>query len=396
MKTHRPTSRTLALLAGLLSALVMLSSSPTLGARDTVAALAAPEDVGMSSAVLRSGVTLFEEALERDDLKGAVLLVGRRGRIVLHEAIGWRNQEEGLALEKDTLFRMASNTKPVIASAILILVEEGKLSLDDNVRKYLDGWDTHRSAYIQVRHLLSHTSGLRINTLFLSPLMKMSADHPDAPNLVLESDRFGAIGADFEPGTTYAYNNPGFNTLGALVEIASDMTLKDFLRTRIYGPLGMVDSYNHEPDAPNDRMSRVYRRRGGTWSIQWNPHDPSDVPFPRASGGMVSTAGDYYRFLQMYLGGGKLEDVRILESESVALGTRSHTDHVEMPGRDGAGYGFGWRVERDGTYSHGGSDGTWAWVDPAREIVGIVFTQSAGGKIPRQQFRRVVNASISD
>jgi CubicO group peptidase (beta-lactamase class C family) len=109
---------------------------------------------------------------------------------------------------------------------------------------------------------------------------------------------------------------------------------------------------------------------------------------------MVSTAADYLRFLQMYLEGGSLEGSRILDGASVELGTTSHTDDVDMPSGSDNGYGFGWSVEQDGTFSHGGSDGTWAWVDPAREIVGIVFTQSPGGKIPRQQFRRVVNASI--
>jgi CubicO group peptidase (beta-lactamase class C family) len=377
--------RTLALLllfAGL------AASAPA--ANDAMPPVVAPAEVGMSEAVLRAGVTLFEEAVERDDLKGAVLLVARRGRVVLHEAVGWRHREAELPMERDTLFRMASNTKPVIATAVLMLVEEGKLSLDDNVRAQVPSWDNHRSAFVRVRQLLSHTSGLRIPTLFLDPLMAPSAEHPGAPTLQLEVARFGEVGPDFPPGTSYSYNNPGYNTLGALVEIASERPLKDFLRERIYQPLGMVDSYNHEPDAPQARMARVYRRSEGEWTIQWTPGDPPDVPFPRASGGMVSTAADYFRFLELWRRGGALGDVRLVSEDSVAAATRDQTGSVSDQR-----YGFGWSVGPDGSFGHGGSDGTWAWVDPAREIVGIVFTQSPGGEIPSEQLRRVVEASIA-
>ncbi|HVS12817.1 MAG TPA: serine hydrolase domain-containing protein [Thermoanaerobaculia bacterium] len=380
-------TRTLALL--LLAVPIAAVAAPA--AVDATPPLVAPADVGMSEAVLRAGVTIFEEAVERDELKGAVLLVARRGRVVLHEAVGWRHEEAKLPMERDTLFRMASNTKPVIATAILMLVEEERLSLDDNVRAYVPSWDNHRSAFVKIRHLLSHTSGLRIPTLFLEPMMEPSAEHPDAPSLQLEAARFGEVGPEFPPGTSYAYNNPGYNTLGALIEIASARPLKDFLRERIYAPLGMVDSYNHEPNAPQDRMARIDRRRDGEWTVQWTPGDDPDVPFPRASGGMISTAADYFRLLQLWLEGGALDGVRLISEESARAATRDQTGGVS-----GDRYGFGWAVSADGSFGHGGSDGTWAWVDPAREIVGLVFTQSPGGDIPSQQFRRVVEAAIAD
>ncbi len=368
-------------------------------------------DIGMSEAVLRSGVTLFEEAVDRDDLKGAVLLVARRGHVVLHQAVGWRNQEQGLAMEKDTLFRMASNTKPVIATAVLMLAVEGKLRLDQNVRDFFPSWDNHRAAFIQIRHLLSHTSGLRISTLFLEPLLEPSPEHPGAPSLQLEVARFGEVGAEYPPGATYSYNNPGFNTLGGIIEVASGRPLRDFLRERIYQPLGMTDSFNHELDAPQSRMARVYRRRraedrrgaddppGAEWTIQWTPGDPPDVPFVRASGGMISSAADYFRFCQMFLEKGSLGGVKILAPESIAAATRIQSDEAwPIEARAGIDelYGYGWAVDRAGVFSHGGSDGTFAWVDPGREIVGLVFTQSPGGKIPTGQFRRVVEASIVD
>jgi CubicO group peptidase (beta-lactamase class C family) len=142
-------------------AFVLLLLCPTLfgahlatalpGAVDVSTPLVAPASVGMSEPVLRAGVTLFEDAVGRDEIKGAVLLVARRGEVVLHEAVGWRNQEEGLPMERDTLFRMASNTKPVIATAILMLAEEGELGLDDNVRRYMPSWEGLARRHLSLR-----------------------------------------------------------------------------------------------------------------------------------------------------------------------------------------------------------------------------------------------------
>ena len=340
---------------------------------------ASPADVGMSEAVLRSGVTLFEEAVKDDDLRGAVLLVARKGRVVLHEAVGWRDYERKLPMQRDALFRMASNTKPVTATAILMLEQEGKLSVDDNVRKHLPSFDNHRAGNIKIRHLLSHTSGMRIPVIFFKPYI-------EPPALRTEVDRFGEIGAEETPGATYAYNNPGFNILGAIVEVVSKTDLGRFYRERIYEPMKMRESVNHEPDAPQERMSVVYRRaKGEPWKAEWRPGDPPDYPFVRASGGMISSAADYVRFCQMFLNGGELEGNRLLEKESVKAAT------TPKPGAPH--YGYGWAVSEDG-YAHGGSDGTFAWVDPKREIIGLVLTQSPGGEIPRDQFRRVVEAAI--
>lgn len=350
---------------------------------------AEPSEVGMSGAILRSGVTLFEEAVGRDDLKGAVLLVARKGKVVLHEAAGWRDAERKLPMQRDTLFRMASNTKAVTATAILLLQQDEKLSLDDYVRKLLPSFDNYRSGAIKIRHLLSHTSGLRIPVIFFKPLL-------EPPSLRGEVDRFGEIGVEEPPGTTFSYNNPGFNTLGAIVESVSGQPLGEFYRERIYEPLGMSESFNHEPDAPQGRMAVVYRRKnGGPWKAEWRPGDPPDYPFVRASGGMISSAADYVRFCQMFLYGGELEGRRLLEERNVAAATSVAPGSAH--GREGAaGYGYGWFVYEDGSYGHGGSDGTYAWIDPKREVVGLVFTQSPGGKIPREQFRRVVEASIYD
>jgi CubicO group peptidase (beta-lactamase class C family) len=324
-----------------------------------------------------------------------VLLVARNGKVVLHEAVGLRNREANLPMEKNTMFRMASNTKPVIATAIAILVERGKLKYEDPVRKYIPSFDNYKSGFIQVQHLLSHTSGFRINTLFLQPYLTKSAAHPDAPTLQLEVARFGDVGAEVTPGTSYSYSNPGFNTLGALIEIGSGQPLETFLRNEIYRPLGMVDTYNHEIanklDGKLERMGAVYyTRKDGQWSAGWKPGDPPQVPFPRASGGLISTAWDYAIFLQTFLNGGIYGNTRLIKPETVKLMTAIHTPPAER----GGGYGFGWGVDANGIYSHGGSDGTFAWVDPTNQVIGMVFTQTPAGRNPVNKFMELVKLAI--
>lgn len=360
---------------------------------------AAPADAGMSAAVLQGGVGLYQEAVDRGDLVGAVLLVAKDGKIVLHEAVGWRDKARGLPMEPNTMFRMASNTKPPVATAVATLVEDGKLRYNDLVREHMPSWDNYRAGFVNVGHLLSHSSGLRIPTLFLQPYMAPSVEHPDAPTLLLEAARFGPVGAEAAPGTTYSYNNPGYNTLGALVEIASGQPLEEYLDAELYTPLGMHDSYHHEVaeklDGKLDRMSVVYYQRSddGEWAPGWTPGDPPQVPFVRASGGMISTALDYVVFCQMFLNGGVYDGERIVSEETVALMTSPKIR--TNPGSSGppSHYGYGWSVSADGVFSHSGSDGTAAFVDPSRNLVVLVFTQTPRGRNPVARFRQVVDAA---
>ena len=356
------------------------------------------EEAGMDAAALETAVDLFREAVEADDLQGVVLFVARNGIVVTHEALGRRDIENNLSMEKDTLFRMASNTKPTIATAILMLAEDGKLSVGDPVGRHLPAFADGSNSDITIRHLLTHTGGLRIGSIFLRPLMERSEEYPDAPNLQLEVARFAEIGPEEEPGTTYRYSNPGFNMLGAIIEVTSGRPLDLFLKEDLYDPLGMHDSLNHESKSDHSRMSKVYTRRNEVWSARWSPGDPADYPFVRASGGMISTAWDYAIFCQMFLNGGVYNGKRILSSESIQTATAPQTADIYPPGeletRDSF-YGYGWNVSKDGVFSHGGSDGTFGWVDPELRIIGLVFTQSpSGGRNPRNDFREMVTASI--
>ncbi len=380
---------------------VLSCLSLPLRAEDTVLNYGRPDEAGMSPGVLQEAVRIYEEAVKNDEIRGAVLLVARGGKIVLHEPAGWRNKEAGLPMEKGTMFRMASNTKPIIAAAIGILVEEKKLSLEDVVRKYIPSFDNYRSGFITVQHLLTHTAGFRIDAIFYQPLLKSSPEYPNAPCLRAEVDRFGETGAEILPGTSFSYSNPGYNTLGALIEIVSEKPLEVFLKEKIYEPLGMSDSYHHEVgeklDGKLERMSVVYRKKKDAWYPGWSPGDKPDYPFIRASGGMISTAWDYAVFCRMFLNKGIYAGKRILSEKSVAMMTAPLTRELysekELQHRDEF-YGLGWFVSGDGVFSHGGSDGTFAWVDPGRDLIGIVFTQSPGGNNPRKRFVELVNASI--
>lgn len=385
-------SRTSPVKAALLVA-VAVAAAVTVSARSTPALRPGPaSSAGMDQAALDQGLDLFRQAVDRDEIRGAVLMVARHGIIVMHEAVGWRHVAYRLPMERDTLFRMASNTKPVVATAVLLLEQDGKLSVDDRAAAHLPSFDNYRSRDITIAHLLSHSSGLRIGPIFLP--FEDTTSKGEAPTLQGAVDRFGSIGPEFAPGTTYSYNNAGYNTLGAIIERASGAPLEDVLRGRIYEPLGMSDSLNHEDPSKLARMATVYGGRKGdggkvVWTQRFTPGDPPDFPVIRASGGMISTALDYGVFLQMYLNGGEYAGARLLTAGSIAKATRSHID----AGKDG-GYGFGWMVASDGIYSHSGSDGTYAWVDPKHDLFGIVFTQSPGGINPRDRFREIVTGAV--
>ena len=344
--------------------------------------------VGMDADLLDEAARIYRDAVDRGDLKGAVLMVARRGVVVLHEAVGWRHEAYRLPMEPDTLFRMASNTKPVIGAAVLILQEDGRLSLDDRAAAHLESFDNPRSRDITIRQLLSHASGLRIRPIF-HPF-----DPGETPTLLGAVAKFGAEGPDVEPGTSYSYNNAGYNTVGAIIEAASGMPLEDFLRARIYDPLGMTDTLNHEDEAKLHRMATVYRgRRGDDGGVVFRqgftPGDPPDFPVIRASGGMISTAPDYARFLQMFLNRGRYADAQVLSEDSVAAATRGYIASGER-----TTYGLGWQIASGGAYSHSGSDGTMGWVDPGRELIGMVLTQSPGGGNPTREFRELVSRAV--
>lgn len=346
-----------------------------------------PHEVDVDPGRLDRAVSIVRHAVEDDEIPGAVVLVARRGRVILHEAFGFRDIERTKPMQIDSLFRMASNSKAVTAAGIMLLVEDGKLDLDSPIGNYLPAFENEDWRPVTIRNLLTHTSGSRIESLFVTPLLKNSADHPQAPDLRLEVNRFAATPPVEKPGMTYSYNNAGFNMLAAVIEQLSG-SYKDHLRTRIYEPLGMRDSCNHEADAEHNRMSTVMKRQAdGTWKAGWTPGDEPDWPFPRGSGGMVSTAWDYALFCQMLLNEGTYAGTQVLAPQTVSEMTSPQLEHCEAA----TNYGLGWKVsEAGGEFSHTGSDGTYVWVDPNDEVIGMVLTQTNSATRPREAFRELV------
>lgn len=363
---------------------------------------------GMDEEKLRAAVNLYRDALQQNRIRGAVLLIARQGKIVVHEAMGWKNYAYRLPMEKDTLFQMASTTKPLTVTAILMLEEEGKLDTRDTVAKYFDSFQNDKSKAITIAHLASGTSGFRIG-----PILYPFEKEDGAPTLRKGVDKFGKEGAAAEVGGSFSYSNAAFNALGALIEHGSGMPLEEFCRRRIYEPLGMVDSANHEDPAKLHRMSTHYGARltpqGQVgFSRGFTPGDPPEYPVVRASGGLVSTALDYAKFLQMYLDGGRYSGGRILSAESVKKAITPVIKIATCPqvaapcntmtpfGTKDGSYGMGWFVSDEGVFSHlGGSanNGRYVWVDPSRDLIGVALT--SGGIDPRQAFQKLVEEAVT-
>jgi CubicO group peptidase (beta-lactamase class C family) len=358
---------------------------------DAVVTTGKPADVGMSADTLRQAVALYEKAVADDEVRVAVLLVARKGKIVLHEALGQRDVAKKLPMQKDTVFHVASNTKPAVAAGVLALAEEGKINLDAEVGKYLPGFNNEKCSQLTVRQLLNHTSGLRIPGLFVVPL-------GEKPTLVSEANRVGEVGPKEKPGTTYSYSNAGYNTLGAIIETVAEQPLEEFLRARFYNPLGMKDTLHRDRAGFVERRSVVYnRKKGEEWRVVYQPGDKPKVPLVRASGGMLTTAGDYVKFLQMIANGGAYDGKRYLKEETVRQATANQTKHcftAEEQKTRVLYYGYGWQVNIRGSYGHTGSDGTQAWIDSKNDLIAIIFTQSVGGDNPAQQFLSLVQKAV--
>ncbi len=367
--------------------IICLFSSVLIYAQEVSLKYGTAKEAGMDEHVLEAGVDMLKKAVVKDEVRSAVILIAKDGIIVKHEALGWKDKEAKIPLKKDAMFRMASNTKPLVSAAISILQDEGKLNYDDYVKDHLKSFDNSKSGSIKIHHLLSHTSGLRIRPIFYQPLIQKSVEHPDAPNLRLEVDRFGETGPAVEVGTSYKYSNAGYNTLGAIIETISGLTLDEYLKQKIYIPLGMKDSYHLETaEALGDklnRMSKVYYKRNGQWIVGWKPGQEPKYPFVRASGGMISTAYDYAIFCQMLLNGGIYNGKQILKQESIQKMAYPHSKSVyttEEAEELSMFYGYGLNVRKDGVFGHTGSDGTAAMIDPKNKLIVILFTQSPGNQ----------------
>ena len=351
---------------------------------DVAFVYASPESQEISQETAQALVEIVSGYVQDDKVVGAELLVVKNRRIVLHEAFGWQDRDEEFAMPVNTLFNIRSMTKPIVGTAILMLVDEGKLALENPVADYLPSFDNDASREITVEHLLTHRSGL--------PLSLIETSFGEYDSLRKLADGAGEQGPEFEPGTAFQYSDTGFEVLGALVEVVSGMRLEQFVQERILDPLDMVNTLTlvEANDRRRDRIASLYFGRQGEWSRIWNRREDPLYPFAMGSQSLYSTPLDYARFLALWMDEGRAGDEQLLSPSTVRRALTS-VSQSKMPGAFPGlrlDYGQGWVVyvpedakEGEGKialFGHSGSDGTWAWAWPDQDLMVLYFTQSRG------------------
>lgn len=341
----------------------------------------------------------MQKFVDAGTIAGAVTLVARHDGVVSVEAVGCQDLASKKPMQPDTLFRIASMTKPMTAVGIMILAEEGKLSVEDAVEKHLPEFHGQKLAAarsgqnsalaapsrpITIRDLLTHTSG-------------MSAG-PELYELYQKRDRtlaqvipeFAKKPLDFEPGSKWAYCNIGIDTLGRIIEVVSGQSYEQFMESRVFKPLGMSDTGFYLRPEQAGRLAMTYGLKEGKLepSLKDIIGQTTGAVYPIPAGGAISTAPDLARFYRMMLNRGTLDGKQILRPESVAAMTRLQTGKLECGFTTGMGFGFGWAVVREpegvtetlskGTFGHGGAFGTQGWIDPAKDLALVMLIQRVG------------------
>src|SRR5688572_247634 len=383
-----------------------------------------PETLGFSTQRLEHIDQVFNSYVTEGKMAGSVVLVARKGKVAYYKAFGFRDKESNSKMEVGSIFRIASQTKSIVSVGIMILQEEGKLLLQDPVSRFIPEYKDTKVAVpkptggyeivkakreMAIRDLLTHTAGVGYGQGIAADEWKKAGlqdfyfAHFNEP--VAETiERMAALPMDAHPGERHVY---GYATdiLGVVIERASGMPLDQFLKERIFDPLGMTDTYFFLPKEKASRLATVYMPKEG------EPLKPAPtqgtvnsqggyVTGPRKSfsggAGLVSTAKDYYHFLQMLANGGEFHGKRILSPRTVHLMTIDQLDK-NMEFRPGLGFGLGFEVVLDeghrGTYGSpgqfgwGGAYGSTCWVDPAEELIVLYFTQVRPGSIVKDQLQ---------
>ena len=399
---------------------------------------APPEQVGLSSARLGRLDTVFKTEIEQDKLPGAVVVVARKGKIAYFESFGHRDKASGTRMTNDTIFRIYSMTKPLVSVAAMMLMEEDRLQLTDPVSKYLPELSKLQVSIAKVdpefarvtfatapaeremtvQDLLRHTSGLAYgeitaNTPVKEAYAQAGVYQPqgmpfDARGLTPAEQvaRLARAPLAHQPGTVWEYSLAS-DVLGRVVESASGMPLGRFLEERLFKPLKMTDSGFF---VPGDRLGRVAQPDPAN---QIKLIDVTTPPKNDSGGaGGVSTAGDYLRFGQALLNGGQLDGARVLSRSTVSLMTSDHLGRISAPspgtpgelllGTPGYTFGLGFAVREAagvaglpgsaGEYMWAGFAGTYFWVDPKEELVGVLMTQAPSAT--RAYYRRLLKQLV--
>ena len=367
----------------------------------------------MSSERLERLDAVLKSYVDSGQVAGQVAMVLRKGRVVYSTANGWQNKEADIPMSEESIFRIASQTKALVSTSIMILHERGQLDISHPLSRYIPEWENMQVAVsetngsyrleearrpITIRHLLTHTGGVSYGS---GPAREQWEEagfqgwyFANKNEPILNSiKQMAALPLDQHPGEQYIY---GYNTdiLGAVIEVASGKDLNTFLREELFEPLEMNDTHFYLPQEKAERLAVVYEATpgGGVQAISATDGMQSQGLYLEGSGpnrsfsggaGLLSTANDYARFLQMTLNGGELDGERILSRKTIELMT---TDHLgDIPFRDGQGFGLGFFVVTDlgergvlgseGEYGWGGAYHTTYWVDPEEELVVVYLTQ---------------------
>jgi CubicO group peptidase (beta-lactamase class C family) len=398
-----------------------------------------PEEAGLSAERLKRIRSVVQSHIDAKDFAGAVTLVARKGKVVHFEAQGTTDLESGKPMRTDTLFRMASMTKPITAVAVLMLMEEGKLVLSDPVSKFIPEFKNPKVAMwnlpndprgagvrivsadreVTLQHILTHTAGLAVSTEGPAGEFYRKANlDQEQISLAEYSKRVGALPLSFQPGTQWQYTSlVGFAVLGRVVEIVSGMNLDQFFKQRIFTPLNMNDTFFNIPSDRLGDVATVYTHTQQGLAKQNPPAPrPPGMEFFSGAGGLTGSAEDYLQFCQMLLNGGQLNGVRLLSRKSIELMTDNAIGNLDLANYSeqgltleqnlrGYGFGLGVRVRKStgasgwlgspGDYGWAGANGTYFWVDPKEQLIGIVLMATRVG-ILRTEFPNAVYQAIVD
>ncbi len=399
---------------------------------------ASPESVGISSDRLARIDQMCEKEVANGNLPGIVSLVARNGKIVLWKAYGMADNEKGRKMKKDDIFRIASQTKAITSTAVMMLWEEGKFQLDDPISKYIPEFKNAKvlstfhyadttwtgepvKTPITIRHLLTHTSGIGYGFIDEDDRFKMiyhkagiiDAFTTDKVTLAENIKKLAKMPLHHEPGTNFTYSE-GLDVLGYFIEIMSGMPFDEFLKTHIFDPLGMDDTRFYLPTNKADRLVAVEYNDNSQWKkFPVTSYDP-DYPIKGAKsyfsggGGLSSTAKDYATFLQMYLNKGEYNGIRILSRKTVDVILSNQIGNIWGDNSDTKfGLAFAILTETGQNKGGRGSTGTFDWggyfntqyfADPKENIIGIIMKQTQGpvNDVTGWKFRQLVFQTLDD
>lgn len=402
-------------IVGLSILMAVLCAAQTSDRRaSTDAGLVKPESVGFSSERLERLHSIIQEEIDHQELAGAITILARHGKVLDYHVYGQRDVDSKAPMTRDTIFRAYSMTKPVTGVAMMVLYEEGKWLPNDPISKYIpefkdlkvfNGVDREGKPVLVVpdhaptmRELMSHSAGFSYgNGKTLADAMYKEVKPMQSANLQEMINKLATLPLNYQPGKGWTYSL-SMDIEGYLVEKLSGQTLPDFMRDRIFAPLGMKDTGFFVPQEKRSRFATNYRQEQGHIVVTDAGAPPKDYAtqpaLPSGGGGLVTTADDYYRFAQMLGNGGELNGKRILSPAAVKLMASNHLPANLLTGefgigqhimRPGFGYGFNCAVVFDppeanmsdgkGTFFWDGAAGTWFWVDPTNDIVFVSMIQ---------------------